>query len=86
MVVNATLEAMVKYVGKPGVSIYHVTSSIANLVRLGNILKILFEHFKYNPHIDKKGEPIRLVKEITCLPAEDFYGALDMDMKSTCVS
>jgi len=81
MVVNATLAAMVKHAGKPGVSIYHVASSIANPVRLGNILKIIFEHFKYNPHIDKKGEPIRLVKEITCLPAEDFYGALDMDMK-----
>jgi hypothetical protein len=42
MVVNATLAAMVKHVGKLGISIYHVASSIANPVRLGNILKILF--------------------------------------------
>lgn len=69
MVVNATLAAMVKHAGKPGVNIYHVASSIANPVSFRNIAKIVFEHFKYNPYIDKKGEPIKLVKEITCLSA-----------------
>lgn len=83
MVVNATLAAMAKHAGKPGVEIYHVASSIANPITLGNLAKLVFEHFKHNPYIDKKGEPIRLVKELTYLPAEeDFYRALDMDFKS----
>jgi fatty acyl-CoA reductase len=87
MVVNATLAAMVKHARNPGVNIYHVASSIANPVSLRNIAKIVFEHFKYNPYIDKKGEPIRLVKELTYIPAEeDFYGALAMDLKSPGVS
>lgn len=87
MVVNATLAAMAKHVGKPGIKVYHVASSMANPLTIGTILKIVFEHFKYNPYINKEGEPIRLAKEITCLRAEEvFYGALDMALKSPGVS
>ena len=44
MVVNATLAAMAKHAGKPGVSVYQVASSVANPIRVEDIFDIIFEH------------------------------------------
>eukprot|EP00253_Pinus_taeda_P004114 PITA_04114 len=75
MVVNATLAAMAKHAGKPGLKVYQVASSVANPIRVGKVINIIFEHFKCNPYIDNKEKPIRLMKAITCVHTmEDFCG------------
>lgn len=68
MVVNATLAAIAKHAGIPDLQIYHAASSIANPIRFQDIMKITFEHFRCNPYFDKKGKPVRLLKEMTCFP------------------
>eukprot|EP00253_Pinus_taeda_P021293 PITA_21293 len=73
MVVNATLAAMAKHAGKAGVKVYHVASSVANPLRLGEIVTIIFEHFKCNPYIDHNGKPIRLLKEMTLINTMENY-------------
>ena len=38
-------------------------------------MKIIYEHFRSNPYFDKKGNPINLLKEMTCFPTmENFCG------------
>lgn len=79
MVVNATLAAMAKHAGKPGVRVYHVASSVGNPLRLGEVFKIVFEHFKCNPYIDHNGKPVRLLKEMTWINTmENYRQALDI--------
>lgn len=74
MVVNATLAAMAKHAGKPGIGIYQVASSVANPIRVEEIFDIIFEHFKYNPFADNKGKPLRSPKKLILLNSmEDFY-------------
>jgi fatty acyl-CoA reductase len=82
MVVNATLAAMAKHAGKRGVKVYHVASSVANPIRVREFVKILFEHFKRNPYIDSKGNPVRL-KQLSCVNTmENYRQALDTAFNS----
>ena len=75
MVVNATLATIAKHAGQPGLKLYHAASSIANPIRFQEIMKIIYEHFRSNPYIDKKGNPINLLEEMACFPTmENFYG------------
>ncbi|KAH9326758.1 hypothetical protein KI387_006936, partial [Taxus chinensis] len=46
MVVNATLAAVAKHAGKPGIHVYHVASSVANPIKLQHVVEAIFEHFK----------------------------------------
>lgn len=83
MVVNATLAAMAKHAGKRGVKVYHVASSVANPIRIGEFFKIIFEHFKRNPYIDSKGNPVRLLKQLSCVNTmENYRQALDTAFNS----
>ncbi|KAH9326767.1 hypothetical protein KI387_006945, partial [Taxus chinensis] len=73
MVVNATLAAVAKHAGKPGIHVYHVASSVANPIKLQHVAEAIFEHFKCNPYIDNKGKPVELQKELAFFPTmEDF--------------
>ena len=75
MVVNATLVVIAKHAGQPGLKVYHAASSIANPIRFQEIMKIIYEHFRSNPYIDKKKNPINLLKEMACFPTmENFFG------------
>lgn len=73
MVVNAILAAMAKHAEMSGVTVYHVASSVANPIRIGEISKIMFQHFKRNPYIDHKGNPVRLPNQVTCVNTMDNY-------------
>jgi len=79
MVVNATLAAIAKHAGKPGLNVYHAASSMANPIRFQDIMNIIFEHFRCNPFFDKNGKPVTLLKEMNCVSSmEHFCGqALD---------
>lgn len=74
MVVNATLAAIAKHAGNCGLKVYHVASSVVNPLTMGEFFKIIFEHFKCNPYIDGKGNPVKLLKQLTCLNTMENYG------------
>lgn len=83
MVANATLAAMAKHAGKRGVKVYHVASSVANPLTIREFFKIICEHFKCNPYIDRKGNPIKLLEQLTCINTMENYGqALDTAFNS----
>ena len=67
MVANANLAAMSKHAGKHGVKVYQVTSSVVNPITIQEFLKIIFKHFKCNPYIHRKGNPVKLLKQLTCI-------------------
>lgn len=62
MVVNATLAAMAKHgvVGKAGMNIYHIASSVTNPLVIQELATLLFEHFEAFPYMDSKGRPIHV--------------------------
>lgn len=74
MVVNATLAAMAKHAGNCGLKVYHVASSVVNPLTVRECFKIIFEHFKCNPYIDGKGNPVKLLKQLTCVNTMENYG------------
>lgn len=60
MVVNVTMAATAKQgnAGKPGHHVYHITSSVANPLVLGDAFKFSCNHFNSSPLIDSKGKRI----------------------------
>eukprot|EP00253_Pinus_taeda_P003808 PITA_03808 len=74
MVVNATIAAMAKHAGNCGLKVYHVASSVVNPLTVRECFKIIFEHFKCNPYIDGKGNPVKLLKQLTCVNTMENYG------------
>lgn len=67
MAVNENLEAMAKHVGNHDVNDYHVASSVVKPITIQEFLKIIFEHFICNPYIDGNGNPIKLLKQLSCI-------------------
>ncbi|KAH9326773.1 hypothetical protein KI387_006951, partial [Taxus chinensis] len=72
MVVNATLAAMAKHAGKPGLDVYHVGSSVANPLKFGELARLVTQHFKSNPYLDNKGKPVTVKKLQLFKDLEDF--------------
>lgn len=62
MVVNAMMAAMAKHgvVGKAGMNIYHIASSVTNPLAIQDLANVLFEHFEAFPYMDSKGRPIHV--------------------------
>eukprot|EP00268_Persea_americana_P011331 TRINITY_DN14801_c0_g1_i2.p1 TRINITY_DN14801_c0_g1~~TRINITY_DN14801_c0_g1_i2.p1 ORF type:complete len:364 (+),score=73.62 TRINITY_DN14801_c0_g1_i2:83-1174(+) len=62
MVVNATMAAMAKHgvVGKAGMNIYHIASSVTNPLAIQDLANVLFKHFEAFPYMDSKGRPIHV--------------------------
>ncbi|GLJ05638.1 hypothetical protein SUGI_0021940 [Cryptomeria japonica] len=73
MVTNATLAAIAKHAGRPGIQVYHVSSSVANPIRLQQIVEAIFDHFKINPYINNKGKSVELQKELAFFPTMDDF-------------
>lgn len=74
MVVNAILAAMAKHAGNCGLKVYHLASSVVNPLTVRECFRIIFEHFKCNPYIDGKGNPVKLLKQLTCIDTMENYG------------
>ncbi|KAK1259033.1 Fatty acyl-CoA reductase 2 [Acorus gramineus] len=74
MVVNATLAAMAKHgsVGKPGMNVYHIASSVVNPLVFKDLSRFLFEHFESSPYMDSKGRPIHVSRMKLFHDMDDF--------------
>ncbi|GLJ05637.1 hypothetical protein SUGI_0021920 [Cryptomeria japonica] len=72
MVVNATVAAMAKHAGKSGLGVYHVGSSVANPLMFGQLAGLVTQHFKSNPYVDGKGEPVSVKKLQLFRDVDDF--------------
>ena len=65
---------MAKHARKRGVKYYQVDSLVVNPITIQELLKIIFEHFKCNPYFDRKGNTIKLLKQLTCVNTRENYG------------
>ncbi|XP_021300449.1 LOW QUALITY PROTEIN: fatty acyl-CoA reductase 6, chloroplastic-like [Herrania umbratica] len=77
MVVNASMAAMAKQglTGKPGLTVYHVTSSVANPVDLQTLLKSSSDHFNCFPIKDLKGPKITGTTDIKLFRSVDIFSS-----------
>ncbi|XP_078434232.1 jojoba acyl CoA reductase-related male sterility protein [Wolffia australiana] len=60
MVVNATLAAMAKHVGKSGTHEFHVASSAVNPLVFRDLAAALFDHFTASPIVDSAGRQVHV--------------------------
>ncbi|KAJ7556586.1 hypothetical protein O6H91_05G089100 [Diphasiastrum complanatum] len=58
MVVNATLAAMAKHAGQPGLTVYQIGSSVVNPLIFERLADLTYEHFRSHPFVDQNGVPI----------------------------
>ncbi|KAH9326783.1 hypothetical protein KI387_006961, partial [Taxus chinensis] len=72
MVVNATLAAMAKHAGKPGLEVYQVGSSVANPLLFGDLANSVTRHFKEKPYVDNKGNPVKVNRVQLFSEIDDF--------------
>ncbi|KAK6287142.1 hypothetical protein POUND7_013321, partial [Theobroma cacao] len=77
MVVNASMAAMAKQglAGKPGLTVYHVTSSVANPVDFHTILKSSSDHFNCFPVKDLKGPNTTGTSDIKLFRSADIFSS-----------
>ncbi|EEF27960.1 Male sterility protein, putative [Ricinus communis] len=82
-VVNATLAAVAKHgmTREPVINIYQVGSSVVNPLTLQELVTLVFEHFKCNPFLDSKGNPINVTAPMKlCTSVEEFSTHLKTDV------
>lgn len=54
MVANAILAVMAKHAGKSGLEIYHMASSVANPIFMGELFEMFYQYFKAHPYVDMR--------------------------------
>ncbi|KAI3417727.1 Fatty acyl-CoA reductase, partial [Psidium guajava] len=76
MVVNATLAAIARHgmVGKSGIKIYQIASSVVNPLVHQDLARLFYEHYNTSPCIDSKGRPI-LVPSMKLFTSRDEFSA-----------
>ncbi|XP_024524209.1 fatty acyl-CoA reductase 2 [Selaginella moellendorffii] len=63
MVVNTILASMAKHAGKKGcLNVYQVGSSVVNPLTFDKLAKYTYEHFRSQPFVDQKGNPVMIPK------------------------
>ncbi|XAR70055.1 Long-chain-fatty-acyl-CoA reductase [Bertholletia excelsa] len=82
MVVNATLAAIAKHgaIGKPGINIYQIASSVVNPLIFQDLANLLHQHFQSTPFFDLKGRPIDVPTMKLFSSMEDFSSHLWRDV------
>lgn len=67
MVVDATLAILAMHggEGKPGLEIYHVTSSGSNPIKYSELVEYVYQHFRMNPLMDQQGRPIHIKRFVS---------------------
>ncbi|KAK6259300.1 hypothetical protein SCA6_013774 [Theobroma cacao] len=77
MVVNASMAAMAKQglAGKPGLIVYHITSSVANPVNFHTILKFSSDHFNCFPIKGLKGLKTTGTTDIKLFRSADIFSS-----------
>ncbi|MDP6776883.1 MAG: SDR family oxidoreductase [Candidatus Latescibacteria bacterium] len=58
IVVNALIAILPRIRENGELKIYHVATGSRNPLRLGEITELVYDYFKQNPMVDRKGEPI----------------------------
>ncbi|EEF27702.1 conserved hypothetical protein [Ricinus communis] len=83
MVVNATLAAAAKHgmSREPAINVYQVSSSVVNPLTWQEMATLSCEHFKCNPILDSKGNPISVAAPMKLYTLmEEFSTHLERDM------
>ncbi|XP_048236325.1 fatty acyl-CoA reductase 2, chloroplastic, partial [Ricinus communis] len=83
MVVNATLAAAAKHgmSREPAINVYQVSSSVVNPLTWQEMATLFCEHFKCNPILDSKGNPISVAASMKLYTLmEEFSTHLERDM------
>ncbi|KAF5184925.1 Fatty acyl-coa reductase [Thalictrum thalictroides] len=75
MVVNAMITAMAKHgaVKKPGLSVYHIASSVANPTTCQDLFDYFFEYFDSFPYMDLQRKPINIQRAKFFNNMDDFH-------------
>ncbi|KAH9310667.1 hypothetical protein KI387_025702 [Taxus chinensis] len=60
MVANAILATMAKHVGKAGMKVYQMASSVANPIVLRDLFGMFHQYFKAHPYVDARGRLIKV--------------------------
>lgn len=81
MVVNTMMAAIANHgiVGKPGINIYHVSSSTENPLFCHKLFEYCCNYFTLHPLKDSRGELIRGVKEMEFFTTIDEYVLFGLD-------
>ncbi|KAK1399896.1 Fatty acyl-CoA reductase [Heracleum sosnowskyi] len=82
MVVNTILVAMAKHgrEAKPGLNVYHASSSVSNPILLYEFFKYTCEHFKSSPLRDRDGKKIRIADMKFLSSLSDFSSYISSEI------
>ncbi|KAF5207250.1 Fatty acyl-coa reductase [Thalictrum thalictroides] len=81
IVVNAMLAAMVKHgaVQRPGLDVYHIASSVVNLLLYGDLINYMFEYFDSCPYTNVNGRPINIKRMKVFNSMDDFFSHIQTE-------
>ncbi|KAL6841042.1 hypothetical protein ACP4OV_029011 [Aristida adscensionis] len=86
MVVNATLASMAKHGGSArqaaDIHVYHLASSTANPLPIGDMFRYMFHHFSRSPLAGASGEPIPVKPIQPCHTMEEYAERVELETGS----
>ncbi|KAL6841044.1 hypothetical protein ACP4OV_029013 [Aristida adscensionis] len=83
MVVNATLASMAKHSRRAqpaaDINVYHLASSTANPLPIGDVFRYMFRHFSRSPLTDTSGEAIPVKPIQPCHTMEEYADRVELE-------